>query len=446
MAQARVTAVWLHSFKSFEDQKLPLDDTTVLIGRNGSGKSNALDALEVLARLATGGDVREILESRSAAPSIRGGAVGCAPHGSDRFKIGCTVQRGSDTFEYFVVVQVVPEVKVVEEELYGPAPAVKSGKVSPGYLFKTVPARELTTAVRAELHNGKRGTNPTEDFRDNRILLTQVPLRVHPTNSASRAVEDACEVVAKALLGVFHLDPVPHLMRDYVRRQDDNLQRTGANLSAAVARLREEDPRTMRRIVDLLGNVSDLPVKDVDVVETALGDVQMVLRERVGGRIEDTPAREMSDGLLRYTAICTALLTSTTGLDVMSTWDPVDEQPSVTLVVEEVENGLHPSQARRVLDLISESTRELGSQVLITTHSPALLDAVTGDLNRSVVVCYRDKETGRSMLSRVTDLPGYARAMTIGKLGDVVSQGRLAGPERREVDPDAFIASLGVRA
>ncbi|WP_369689320.1 AAA family ATPase [Streptomyces acidiscabies] len=44
----------LTSFKSFTGQRLPLQDLTVLIGRNGSGKSNALDALMVLARLASG--------------------------------------------------------------------------------------------------------------------------------------------------------------------------------------------------------------------------------------------------------------------------------------------------------------------------------------------------------------------------------------------------------
>ncbi|WP_181958517.1 ATP-binding protein [Nonomuraea diastatica] len=37
---------------------------TILIGRNGSGISNALDALEVLSRLAEGGDLVDPLDSR----------------------------------------------------------------------------------------------------------------------------------------------------------------------------------------------------------------------------------------------------------------------------------------------------------------------------------------------------------------------------------------------
>lgn len=70
-----------------------------MIGRNGSGKSNALDGLEVLARLAKGGDIRDELNSRKTETGIRGGVLGCAPHGADRFTLGCAVALGGDTFE-----------------------------------------------------------------------------------------------------------------------------------------------------------------------------------------------------------------------------------------------------------------------------------------------------------------------------------------------------------
>lgn len=75
-----------------------------------------------------------------------------------------------------------------------------------------------------------------------------------------------------------------------------------------------------------------------------------------------------------------------------------------------------------------------------------MLDAATGEINRSVIVCYRNKETGRSELSRVTDLPGYARAMTVGGIGDAVTQGRLAGPEERSTDDSVLRDILGIDA
>ena len=99
METPRLEEVRLTSFKSFTEQRLPLNDLTVLIGRNGSGKSNALDALVVLSRLATGEPLREALDStRVGEDQIRGGAAGCAPLGRDSFTVGCQATRpfGSD--------------------------------------------------------------------------------------------------------------------------------------------------------------------------------------------------------------------------------------------------------------------------------------------------------------------------------------------------------------
>jgi predicted ATPase len=47
-----IEEVRLTAFKSFQSAVLPLDELTLLVGRNGSGKSNALDGLWALARLA----------------------------------------------------------------------------------------------------------------------------------------------------------------------------------------------------------------------------------------------------------------------------------------------------------------------------------------------------------------------------------------------------------
>jgi hypothetical protein len=63
--------------------------------------------------------------------------------------------------------------------------------------------------------------------------------------------------------------------------------------------------------------------------------------------------------------------------------------------------------------------------VLVTTHSPAILDAAEGELNENVVVCHRNSLTGYSDLTPLMDVAGYARALAQGSLGDAVTQGRL---------------------
>ena len=45
------------NFKSFEKAELSLESVTSLIGSNSSGKSNAVEGIQILAELATGVDL-----------------------------------------------------------------------------------------------------------------------------------------------------------------------------------------------------------------------------------------------------------------------------------------------------------------------------------------------------------------------------------------------------
>ncbi len=103
----------LTSFKSFCDAKLSLRNLTLLIGRNGSGKFNAIDALHVLSRLADGDDLREAIDgNRREGSEVRGGVRGCAPYGQTSFALGCTVVRGEDRLDLDLEVRVEPDVQI----------------------------------------------------------------------------------------------------------------------------------------------------------------------------------------------------------------------------------------------------------------------------------------------------------------------------------------------
>jgi predicted ATPase len=425
---------------------LPIAPLTVLTGRNGSGKSNALDGIEVLARLAGGEELVDALDGRRReGGTIRGGSRGCAPHGTTSFELGCTVSVDDDVFEFDVEVQVVPDLRVVYERLAGPAPTVSSALEEQRVLLETLELPAGSTFVEAEVYNGKRGRNPIYAFRDSRLLISQLPAHIVPQNRADHAVIQAAKTVVAALRGIFHLDPVPHLMREYVPERDAELRRTGANLSAAIGNLKQADHAAFDRLVNLIHEVADSPVEAVTVMESGLGDVMLTIREGKD-KASLTPAREMSDGMLRFLAVATALLTANRGLDIDPGVGAVgDGTPAgVLLVIEELENGLHPAQAERVLKLIRETGEELGTQVVFTTHSPALLNAIPGSLIDGVIVCYRDRDDARSRLRRLTDLPGYADAMASGRLGDLVSRGRLVRPEERSGDFADFNRLLGI--
>ncbi|MGC4907232.1 AAA family ATPase [Streptomyces cyaneofuscatus] len=430
-----IEEVRLTAFKSFHGAVLPLTPLTVLIGRNSSGKSNALDGLEVLSRLARGDDINEALESRrSAAGPVRGGLSGCVPHGSDRFSLGCTVSTEHGPITLDVTIQVEPEVQIIEERLTGPTPTGAKTLLSSGE------PRQFGNRINASWHNGKPGRNPTAQFLNDRLLTAQLALRAGGSSRGEMHALWAGASVLSALTGAFHLDPVPHLMRQYVPARDIYLRRTAENLSAAIGSVQRHDPELFDSLVSLLRGLVDHDIERLLVTRSELGDVMLALDE---GALGVTPAREMSDGMLRFLAITTSLLTGGDGLELGPPANFGSDR-ALTLVIEELENGLHPSQAAGVLQLVRTAATESATRVLTTTHSPALLSALSGDDHQGVIVCSRDRTTGTSLLTRLTELDGYATAMGAGPLGDVVTHGRLMREERSNQDYAEFDRLLGI--
>ncbi|WP_246564195.1 AAA family ATPase [Streptomyces roseirectus] len=415
----------LTSFKSFTDQCLPLQDLTVLIGRNGSGKSNALDGLMVLSRLALGEPVRDVLDGpRSGGEEpIRGGVEGCAPLGEDSFKLGCRVRSGQAVFDLDVEIAVRPEVRILREELTAVEGVPYGGRrlAAGRALLASDPVDPRRSDLKVRYFNGRRGLDPGVPFVADRLLTTQVPARLPATTEATKVVHRAAQDVLAVLREVFLLDPVPHLMRQYVNARDTELRRSADNLSAAVESLHQTDSAAFDRLTDLVAGMPEYPVRGISSVDTRLGDVQLVLRESgYHGTDHDVPARLLSDGMLRFLAFGTALLSAPVSDDGKG---PLPAQRH--LVIEEIENGLYPTQAARVLRLMKEESEHRSIDVLFTTHSPALLNSLAAQDHSGVVVCSRDRMTGESVLTRLTELPGYVDLLAAGDLGDAVTKDRL---------------------
>ena len=69
-----IKEVRLENWKSFPKATLYLDPLTILIGTNASGKSNVLDAMDLLSQIAQGREFSSILQSDSKTLGFRGGA------------------------------------------------------------------------------------------------------------------------------------------------------------------------------------------------------------------------------------------------------------------------------------------------------------------------------------------------------------------------------------
>lgn len=109
----------------------------------------------------------------------------------------------------------------------------------------------------------------------------------------------------------------------------------------------------------------------------------------------------MSDGTLRFTAIVVALLTMA---------------PQSLLLIEEVDNGLHPSRAKELVEMLKELSRQRQVDILCTTHNPVLLDELGNKMVPFVSYVTRD-EHGDSHVNLLEDKENLAKLMASGSLG-----------------------------
>lgn len=446
MQSPRLVEIALRRFKSYQNVHIPLEPLTVLIGRNASGKSNALDAFEVLGRLARGLEVRDALDgSLDGLAPIRGGSSGLAPAGSERESIDLGVSVEDPThglLELRVGILVGDEPKIFSERLTLTSPSGKKRFT----IFESLPQDDEWRAdIEARVYNGSRGTNPRTTLRSSQLLAFQLPQRLDTGSQAKRLVSEVCNSVLSSLLGVFHLDPVPSAMRQYVPEKDIDLRRDARNLSAVLAHMeRTGQKETWTRLTKAIQRLPEHPISDIKFVTTNFGDVMAGIQENFGSESELIPARQMSDGMLRMLAITASILGGSANLAISPSLSGAKSTP--TLLIEELENGLHPSQARTLLELIVDSLRSGEQQLIVTTHSPALLNALSGKQHRGVLVVSRDSSTGWTSVDRLVDLPGYHRALASESLGSLVEEGRISEafsvPSTSRAAIDALLESI----
>ena len=120
-------------------------------------------------------------------------------------------------------------------------------------------------------------------------------------------------------------------------------------------------------------------------------------------------AEDMSDGLLLFIGLAVAAQLKGQG---------------GILAIEEPERGIHPRRLRDLIDNLLRLTKS-GTQVVLTTHSPTLLDEFR-DTPESVLIFDRD-DTG-THVTRLSDRKDWAEELQKGlPLGDLWYSGVLGG-------------------
>lgn len=422
--RAVLESVSFQSWKSFRKATLYLDELTLLIGANASGKSNALEALKLLGWIATGARLTNLQHAiQSGELGVRGALadLGSSDSADSVIRFQCEFagpSAGLQEIRLSIGLEATDgELRVVEEELS--APHLPDTKFP---LYRVGHADEVGNLLRVEYNNfAQGGRKPHVACVNHQAVFTQLttPARFAQKRSQTM-IPRASSLVRATLEGMLFLDPNPTSMRGYAYENDSKLRGDGANVSSVLHRLKD-DAAAYSRLLDFVRALPEQQVTAIEFVKTPRSEVMVKLKETFGGKVRYCEAPLLSDGTLRVLSIGAALLSVPEG---------------TLVVIEEIDNGVHPSRAEHLLKNIREVAKERGLRVLLTTHNPAMLDTLPVSALPGVTVCYRDPESGESQLLRLSDLHTYPSLIARGPLGQLVTKGILDRYVKADEDED----------
>jgi predicted ATPase len=388
-----ITQIELLDFKSFEDSILKVGPFTVIIGANASGKSNLRDAFRFIHGIGRGYTLPDIIGGRYGAggqsewAQMRGAASEIMRFGTNSFEIRVRLRlpmRASDLI-YSIKVEKTESrsgFRVVQECLRWPWEAV----------FDTHPSGDDPVALQGDENHllvrmaktgGQRKFGARIASRPDQPALTQIV----DFKTTSRQNREIVEQVIAVFDSIRFLDLIPDLMRKPAFPGQTVLGDNGENLPTVLQDICA-DPARKEVLASWIRELTPMDVSDFEfLADPITGLVQLALLEHNGNKVS---AYSASDGTLRFLAMLAALFGS---------------NPAGLYFFEEIDNGIHPSRLRLLLDLLESQTAKTSVQVVTTTHSPELLQMIGDKTFEFTSAVYKLPDAESSEIALLSSLP-----------------------------------------
>ena len=413
-----ITSLRLIDFKNFADETLRMGPFTVIAGANASGKSNIRDALRFLHGVGRGYTLAEILDRKyGPGGDLQWDGIRGAPN--EVARLGC------DGFEVHVeaAVEGLPDFPEAAKHARGPvsyrirnkmllkefAVVQESLRIEERYVMQRQDDETHFSSL-ADL-SGRQGgfetaLESTIQTRANQPVLTQLSA-YNPVSQLHKVHKDCAEAVANSFSSMRFLDPLPSRMRLPSSPGQTIMGDRGDHLATVLKDVCEDQGRR-ETLVAWVRELTPMDVTDFEFVTDRLtGHIQLAFRETNGRTVSVYSA---SDGTLRFLAVLAALLS---------------RNPAQFYFFEEIDNGIHPSRLRLLVDLIESQTSKGKTQVVTTTHSPELLAMISDRTFENTSVTCRVPGAEEAVIRRVVDLPAAKKLRESQGLGRLHASGWL---------------------
>ena len=392
-----IESIKLQNFLSFGNDcsEIELQSLNVIIGTNGSGKTNFLEAFDLL----------QNAPSDISKPIREGGGVSNWLHKGNK-------DNNNAVLEF-----------VAKNKLPGPFNAFR-------YIisFNAITQKFELFDERIEsckhcnddtkpfvLYNFNEGRNPVVSARmypDHEHIYTLEQTGVDPAQSILSQKRDSVfypEITFLAnefnkirlyrewSFGRYN----PPRLPQKVDLKNDYLESDCSNLCMVLNQIRNDIITKKRLLQELKYFYAD--VEDYEVT-FAGGQAQIFFQEY--GLKSSVPATRLSDGTLRYLCLLSILCHPT---------------PPPLICIEEPELGMHPDVIPNLAKLLHEASERC--QLIVTTHSEILIDAFTETPSVVIVAEKKDNGTRLERLDEITLKPWLEKY----RLGNLWSRGDIGG-------------------
>lgn len=355
----RLKNISLKGFKSFSTERgltLPLGDVTVLLGANGSGKSNLIAFFQLLAAM-----LEENLQNYIARWGTAELFLYYGVKKTKKIGIELGLEQGEEELLYTChLAYAVPDNLIIEgEALESTPPAV--------FAFDTRSVKETVFWK--------------TDTRDNLKEIYDFLHGFKVFQFQDTSIESALRLPSNIY-------------------QTDYLQSNGGNMAAYLYYLKNEYREYYGRIVGYIREIMP-QFGDFYLLPSPAGYIMLKWRDNSGNDYVMLP-QQLSDGVLRFMALATLLL------------QPPAKLPSLVLL-DEPELGLHPSAIIQLAEMIKEASRH--TQIILATQSPQLADEFEV---ADIAVVERDNDLQCTTIHKLDEerLKDWLKEYTISELWD----------------------------